>query len=389
MADDRNRWLDSAAAERLLRGEPAGPVADHLSDGGAARLRAVLDELAAAGAPADSELPGEAAALAAFRTVHGPAGAEPEHEAESVDGRGAARGPLVALGRPAVHRPVRNHSLRLGLAAAAASVALGGVAAAAGSGLFNGTLYNTADPRPAVSVTTGPSSSAGERADGGATAPVTPEGGHSRLRDNDRSGTQGTGGTPTGPGAGSGQPGNGTDGSGGHGFGEDGFGEDGETAVPDRDTDTGTGTDGGARDPGTRMIRVADLCRAHRAGRISVDGRDKLARAAKGILGIDRFCDRLLNGDPDPSGGSAGSGTGGKNRKGSGGGQRSGDSGSESGSDSGSGGDADGGSGDGSEGSGDRSGTASTSGGILRVPAPRQLLPGLPLPAASGADIRL
>ncbi|MFG2295042.1 hypothetical protein [Streptomyces sp. NPDC048603] len=363
MADDRNRWLDSAAAERMLRGEPVGPVADRHAADEAARLRAVLDELAASAAPADSELPGEAAALAAFRTARGPAGTQPEHEAEPTAGSADDRGPLVALGRTTIRRPVRNNSLRLGLAAAVAGVALGGVAAATGSGLFGGTLHNAADPRPAVSVTTGPSSSPGERAAGGTTGPGTPEGGHSRLRDNDRSGTPGTGGTPTGPG--SGQPGTGTGGNGG----------DGDTAGPDQDT--GAGMDG-SRDPATRMIRVADLCRAHRAGRITLDGREKLARAAKGVSGIDRFCDRLLNGDPDTSGSGGGAGgTGGKGGSGGDGSDRSGDSDRSEDPDP----DPDG--------TGGRRGTGSTSSGILQAPTVGPAPSRLSHPAPSGADIPL
>ncbi|UTH94984.1 Aminodeoxyfutalosine deaminase [Streptomyces rimosus subsp. rimosus] len=65
MADDRYNWLDEEAAERLLRGEPAGSP-----DGvGAAELTALLNTAAAAGrstAP-DEALPGEEAAVAAFR----------------------------------------------------------------------------------------------------------------------------------------------------------------------------------------------------------------------------------------------------------------------------------------------------------------------------------
>ncbi|MFD4049993.1 hypothetical protein ACFWSF_31295, partial [Streptomyces sp. NPDC058611] len=71
MADERNRWLDRAAADRLLRGEPAepvGPSADPRARGEAARLRAALDALAERPA-ARGELPGEAAAVAAFRTA--------------------------------------------------------------------------------------------------------------------------------------------------------------------------------------------------------------------------------------------------------------------------------------------------------------------------------
>ncbi|MBT2544555.1 hypothetical protein J7E99_28610, partial [Streptomyces sp. ISL-44] len=76
MADERDRWLDRAAADKLLRGEPVepvGPAADPRARREAARLRAALDSLAqtAPAASAAGELPGEAAAVAAFRAAHG------------------------------------------------------------------------------------------------------------------------------------------------------------------------------------------------------------------------------------------------------------------------------------------------------------------------------
>ncbi|MFE7465158.1 hypothetical protein ACFU6R_13810, partial [Streptomyces sp. NPDC057499] len=66
MADERYEWLDKDAAERLLRGEPVDPV-DGPSGTDAGRLAAALEAAARAARPATTELPGEAAALAAFR----------------------------------------------------------------------------------------------------------------------------------------------------------------------------------------------------------------------------------------------------------------------------------------------------------------------------------
>ncbi|MYR62806.1 extensin, partial [Streptomyces sp. SID625] len=70
MADEQYRWLDSDSAERLLRGEPLDTVDVTVRDQ-AERLARALDALAAESvvhpAQAPAELPGEAAALAAFR----------------------------------------------------------------------------------------------------------------------------------------------------------------------------------------------------------------------------------------------------------------------------------------------------------------------------------
>ncbi|MGW4274048.1 extensin, partial [Streptomyces seoulensis] len=70
MADEQYRWLDRDTAERLLRGEPLDTVDPAVRDQ-AERLARALNALAAdpyADAPqAAAELPGEAAALAAFR----------------------------------------------------------------------------------------------------------------------------------------------------------------------------------------------------------------------------------------------------------------------------------------------------------------------------------
>ncbi|NEB22306.1 hypothetical protein G3I46_38390, partial [Streptomyces coelicoflavus] len=71
MADEQDEWLDRETAELLLRGESledlesTGPATRDR----AGRLVAVLGALSAPPAPGDGELPGEAAALAAFRKV--------------------------------------------------------------------------------------------------------------------------------------------------------------------------------------------------------------------------------------------------------------------------------------------------------------------------------
>ncbi|MEX0173242.1 hypothetical protein MRBLMG1_006006, partial [Streptomyces sp. LMG1-1-1.1] len=70
MADEGYQWLDQDAAEQLLRGEPVDAADDH-ARGQAERLSAALGAARAqAAAPvAGTELPGEAAALAAFRAA--------------------------------------------------------------------------------------------------------------------------------------------------------------------------------------------------------------------------------------------------------------------------------------------------------------------------------
>ncbi|MYR04186.1 hypothetical protein GTX23_37775, partial [Streptomyces sp. SID6139] len=66
MADEQDKWLNPETAERLLDGEPLEAV-DPATRDQAERLARVLDALSAQAAPAAIELPGEQAALAAFR----------------------------------------------------------------------------------------------------------------------------------------------------------------------------------------------------------------------------------------------------------------------------------------------------------------------------------
>ncbi|MEV5345471.1 hypothetical protein AB0L24_07360, partial [Streptomyces achromogenes] len=75
MADEQDKWLDRGTAERLLRGEPLEAVDPSARDQ-AERLARALGALSAEAAPATGELPGEQAALAAFRKAREAAGAE-------------------------------------------------------------------------------------------------------------------------------------------------------------------------------------------------------------------------------------------------------------------------------------------------------------------------
>ncbi|MDT9688776.1 hypothetical protein Q5762_10475 [Streptomyces sp. P9(2023)] len=288
MADERYQWLDQDAAERLLRGEPVDAVDDH-SRAEAERLAQAL----AAARPhpvlraADAELPGEAAALAAFRKA------------------AAERGRAV---RPAAHtshavaeldavRITRAHgarswgrSLRYGLAAAVAAVAVGGVAVASGTGMLP---FTTDGPTPAGSVsaadTPGPiasnspdsSPSPGPHADTG--TPSAPPAGDSGSASPETSSTPPAIAGPGGTGA--------SEGPGGKG-----------------DVTPEPGTSGGPADQGgdPSRDRLVKACKDFRAGRIDDTAKDRLAKSARDGETVRRFCDRLLGGKPTSSGGNAG-----------------------------------------------------------------------------------
>ncbi|MEU9376641.1 hypothetical protein AB0D94_23120 [Streptomyces sp. NPDC048255] len=315
MADERDRWLDEAAVERLLRGEPVEPVdpaADPRARDRAARLRAALDALAER-PPAGAELPGEAAAVAAFRAARGPAVPPAERPAAT---SGHAE-PLVALGRHLPlsasrgRRPARP--VRFGLAAALASVAVGGLAAAVGAGLLDGSRHDSAGPGPAMSVSVD-----GDPAPAGSQDPTLgPNLRPTPLRDGEGS-PQLTGGphTPgadgsTSPGTGaaagasSGVPatgGSGKDAQGGLGGGGDKDGSDREGRGDGADTSREGFTAGTDKDrDGEResRLRNMDLCKDYRAGRLSDDRRDRLARLASGVARIPRYCEALLDAPRD------------------------------------------------------------------------------------------
>lgn len=143
MADERYEWLDRKAAERLLRGEPVETRDEH-ARAQAARLSRALNDTGAAGGhdrAADGEMPGEAAALAAFRKAR--AGAA----APAGDSVGTVR--LVSSPPPTLGTRLAR-PMRFGLVAAVAGCALGGVAVAAGSGLLPSPFGG--NPLPASTV---------------------------------------------------------------------------------------------------------------------------------------------------------------------------------------------------------------------------------------------
>ncbi|WP_240662422.1 hypothetical protein [Streptomyces sp. WAC 06738] len=176
MVDDRYGWLDEDVAERLLRGEPLD-FADGNGRRGrkrwspedraaAERLAAVLARVAESGRPdANGRVPGEQAALAAFRAARespSPASAA-EFAAESpFDGRhGRHRHGVVA----------RLRSLRLSVVGAVAACALGGVAVASSAGVLPSPSFiqDTGGNRsPSVGVTSSAGTPGGEEENGSA-----------------------------------------------------------------------------------------------------------------------------------------------------------------------------------------------------------------------------
>ncbi|MEW2636022.1 hypothetical protein AB0903_31375 [Streptomyces sp. NPDC048389] len=335
MADERYEWLDRDAAERLLRGAPVEAVGDRARTD-AARLAAALETAADPGyRHDDGELPGEAAAMAAYRKARADAaasgvaaGPEPETATGGVATgaslgtvrvtKAARPGPLDRLRRgPGLGRP-----LRFGIATALAGCAIGGVAVAAGSGVLP--TFGEDRPTPASSVSAAATP-------GPATSP--PQGGAGTVRP---SGSPGETGTPLVvppvPGSTSPSP-----------------GDAGGTAAG-LPADDGAATAGSDGSPARRELyrKTVEACRDYRSGRIARDTRLRLEEAAKGPARVERFCARLLDGGfgdgSTGSGDSAGAdgsegASGGPGRNGEGDGPASG--GKNSGGSGGSGGDRD------------------------------------------------
>ncbi|GLX18005.1 hypothetical protein [Streptomyces lavendulae] len=308
MADEHNAWLDRATADELLRGGTPGPVgsgADPRARAEAARMRAALDALAPRSA--GGELPGEEAALAAFRAARAeaPAPAAPASAAAAAPAGpgvpGADREPVVDLAPippiriPAQRRPVT--AARFGLAAALASVAVGGIAAVAGTGLLDRAAHLTAGPAPAVSVSADSDPApAGDTA--GATLvpqlrPTPSLGVDGFSRGPDASPTPGTGmrtlpdvapSLPVPPG---------TAGAGGGGGGA--AGTDG---TRDKNADGGGATADSGMNQGieAEKPRPEDLCRANKAKKLTDDRREYLSKLAGGAAKVQRFCATLLDG---------------------------------------------------------------------------------------------
>ncbi|WEH15684.1 hypothetical protein [Streptomyces sp. VNUA24] len=317
MADEQYRWLNRDAAERLLSGDPLEAVDPHVR-ARADRLAEALGALAAEAAPEpehaqDPELPGEEAALAAFRIARiartGPAAHSGDSGGAADHGRGSrphttasptADAGLVHLGRP-VRTPAGpagpggrrgrwGRPVRFGLVAAVAAGMLGGVTVMAGGAL---SAFHVEEPEPSATVSAGgspdrtlmsPSPNTGKGDDrrgawGGATPDPSP---HATSK----------GGAPSG------------DGTGG------------------TDEDKGSGA-GGQGDESTRQWRknLLSACRDVRDGKeLDADRRRGLedAAGARGKGRLKRYCEGVLaggTGNPGSSGkakrwGGTGAGTG-------------------------------------------------------------------------------
>jgi hypothetical protein len=156
MADEQYKWLDRETAELLLRGGSLDAV-DAAARDQAERLAKTLESLTPE-ASADVELPGEAAALAAFRAARSSAERAADfragHQTSDVDHpAGGHDAGLISIGAPgrAAGRPRWSRPARFGMAAALAVGMVGGVAAAATSGILP-TPFGGDEPSPAVSA---------------------------------------------------------------------------------------------------------------------------------------------------------------------------------------------------------------------------------------------
>ncbi|MFE6159154.1 hypothetical protein ACFQ7F_09585 [Streptomyces sp. NPDC056486] len=308
MADEEYRWLDRDAAERLLSGEPIDG-ADHHTQEQAARLAKALAALAAddrAGSvvPADisAELPGEAAALAAFREARGP-------ETRATSTRVGA-GETVHIGRQAESpRPAPwARPIRYGLAAVLAGCMIGGVAVAAGTGVLPSPFGHRDTPGPAASASSvaSPEPLASPPSDASSSPDVEPDDVTT---------------SPEGP---SSEPG---------------------TSAPPPDTEKSEGASKGGADttkPGSgdpqhkdeakgwyRKVVVA--CRDYRSGKLQGEKRRRLEEAAKGSQRVTEFCGRVLYGSGSDREHNGGGGYGGNAGSGSGGNDDDGDNDGDSG----------------------------------------------------------
>ncbi|MFF1379906.1 hypothetical protein [Streptomyces sp. NPDC058308] len=347
MADEQHKWLDRDTAERLLRGEPlegidpgARAQADRLAqalaalaeqDRGAAPERAATDlpagteTGAVAGAaghrpgPLSGELPGEAAALAAFRAARAELPQDVGSRSRTAPYASAAHrdaaGETVRLGR-AGNRPGPSRwgrPVRFGIAAALAACMIGGVAVAAGTGVLPSPFGTHADPGPAVS----------------ATSAATPEEPSAAPSDDEREPSEDL--APDESTAPDDEPTRKPQ----DGPPSEAEADDGPTGAP-RQPDSAAPPH---RDEAKGWYRKAvAACRAYRSGELDGDKRRRLEEAARGPARVEEFCGRVLGGRP--GGGHQGGGRGGGDHGGShggegGDGENGGDEGGSSGGDSG------------------------------------------------------
>ncbi|MEE1809723.1 hypothetical protein [Streptomyces sp. BE133] len=313
MADEHYEWLDKDAAERLLRGEPVDPVGGQ-SRTEAERLAAALDAAARAARPATGELPGEAAALAAFRTAAQSARARTRAANPQVKGYAGKAGEPApadilepvrirpASGGFAPHRPSssagsgRTRSLgwsrpiRFGLVASFAGCALGGVAVAASTGMFPGP-FGGHTPVPATSVS---AAATPEELGSGA---VTDESPSAQPPASPETGPSTRAAEPSAP---TGDRDNGRTGKGEDRKADDNRKPDGTASGTPNGTGNGEQPDGsGNGTSGDWYAKALKACRDYRKGKLDDDRRRHLEALAKGARNLDRFCDRMIAKDTD------------------------------------------------------------------------------------------
>ncbi|MEV6960042.1 hypothetical protein AB0M97_12730 [Streptomyces sp. NPDC051207] len=295
MADEQYRWLDRGTAERLLSGEPLEAV-DAAAREQVEQLAETLGALSAPPPLTSDELPGEAAALAAFRKVR----AERDAACAPVGRRGADAG-AARLGERERRRWGRP--ARLALAAVLTAGMVGGVAVAAGTGALP-SPFRGDEPEPAASVSVAET----ER------PPVSP--------------------SPDGSARGQATPGDSPEGA---APGKGGGGRDGGAGGDGRDTGRGSAPGEQGRDSADaaeRVERIASACRDVRDGKdLSADNERVLESAAGSSTRVWTYCEGVLadTGSGAAEGeGQGGSGEGGGSGQGGGGkgrGDRSGSGG--------------------------------------------------------------
>jgi len=306
MADEQYRWLDRDMAERLLRGEPLDAVdADNRDQ--ADRLTEALEALDALGTrtagstPADAELPGEAAALAAFRTARtgsnreratlgartrtrsAASAAAASSAASSAASQISSDAGLIHLGRPAAHRGVPSRwgrPVRYGLAAALAAGMIGGAAMAATSGVLP---FGGEEPEAGSSATVAVTP---DRPLVSPSPEKKPGGGPDRPRpDADAGGPTGKDSVPGGEARGGTDPG----------------------------VRPGPGDDRREGRPGQGWRWLASACRDYRDGKnLDSDRRRGLEDSANGAEQVKKYCKGILKnwGDRDAGDGRRGIGSG-------------------------------------------------------------------------------
>lgn len=305
MADEDYRWLDRDAAERLLSGE-SFDGADHHTRERAERLAKTLDSLTAdervlAGPPGDlsAELPGEAAALAAFREARG-------LSAGASSTRVGAGQTVQIVGSAEPPRPTRwGRPMRFGLAAVLAGCMIGGVAVAAGTGVLPSPFGGRDEKGPAASASPAAPPQPLESATGGAsTAPdVEPDDVHT---------------TPDGS---SREPG---------------------SSAPPRSPEASASQGGGSQQPGTGdpqrddeaadwRRKVVTACQDHRNGELRGEKKRRLEKLLGGSEGITEACNRVLGDGGDREGGGSGGSGGDDDGDNGGDGDKDGDGSSDNG----------------------------------------------------------